>query len=91
MTKIELLQRYDTLLAEKGMCRLQTFSGTIGNNSNKAELKNAIDCLMTSDEEMYQRLEKFKTLYEHSYNAIVNAGNFLTHRHNRLYVYNSIK
>lgn len=91
MTKKELLKRYDDLLKEKGMARLQTLGGIIGESSRKSELENAISCLMTSDEEMLEKLERFKGLYENIYNSIKTTGNFLTHRHNRLYVYNTVK
>ena len=48
MTKRELLLELKRLLAEKG---LYSIDG-INSNSNKAELKNAIECLQCSDEEL---------------------------------------
>ena len=52
MTKRELLEKLEELLKEKGMWKIETFSGTIGRNNNKATIEDAIKCLETTDEEM---------------------------------------
>lgn len=89
MTKRELLLELKRLLAEKG---LYSIDG-INSNSNKAELKNAIECLQCSDEELGLRLEKLKQVYPNIYNLITSNGkdkeSFKYHSFNRLYVYNN--
>ena len=87
MTKRELLEKLETLLKEKGMCKIETFSGTIGQNNNKATIEDAIKCLEATDEEMNDYLTVFKLKYPNSYTAVMKAGNWLTHSHNRYYVY----
>ena len=91
MTKAELLKRLDYLLKEKGMNKIETFSGKIGQNDNKATIENAIKCLEATDEEMNDYLTVFKLKYKGSYNAIMRAGNWLTHSHNRYYVYSTAR
>lgn len=89
MTKKELLQELERLLAEKGMYCISN----INSKSNKAELKNAIECLQCTDEELGLRLEKLKKVYPYIYNLITDDGkdkeSFKHHWFNRLYVYNN--
>ena len=63
MTKRELLEKLENLLKEKGMCKIETFSGTIGQNNNKATIEDAIKCLEATDEEMNDYLTVFKLKY----------------------------
>lgn len=91
MTKRELLQELQKLLIKKDMTRIDGGNGTIGVNDNKATIQNAIDCLKASDEQMNGYLIVFKLKYPNSYNIIINNGDWLTHYHNRLYVYNTAK
>lgn len=87
MKKSELLKKLDMLLEEKGMNKIETFSGKIGQNSNKATIEDAIKCLETSDDVMNDYLTVFKLKYSNSYLAIMQSGNWLTHSHNRYYIY----
>ena len=87
MTKRELLEKLEELLKEKGMRKIETFSGTIGRNDNKSTIEDAIKCLESTDEEMNDYLTVFRLKYPNSYAAVMNAGNWLTHSHNRYYVY----
>ena len=91
MTKKDLMKKLEKLLAEKKMCKIETFSGKIGWNDNKAIIEDAIKCLETTDEEMNDYLTVFKLKYPNSYNTIVNNGNWLVHPHNRYYVYCTAK
>nr|DAK97571.1 MAG TPA: hypothetical protein [Caudoviricetes sp.] len=91
MTKRDLLKKFNALLEEKGMNRIQLLYGNVGVNSTKNEIQSAIDCLSESDEEMNNRLEQFKGTYPAIYNTILDTGNFLTHSFNRYYVYLSTK
>lgn len=89
MTKSEMFMELSRLLKDKGIFKLDG----INSNSNKAELKNAIECLQCSDEELGLRLEKLKQVYPNIYNLITNEGkdkeSFKYHSFNRLYVYNN--
>lgn len=87
MKKRDLLKRLQELLTEKGMCKIETFSGKINENCNKSTIEDAIKCLEVTDEEMKYYLTVFKLKYPNSYNTIVNNGNWLVHPHNRYYVY----
>lgn len=91
MTKKDLMNKLEALLAEKKMYKIETFSGKIGWNNNKATIENAIKCLEATDEEMNDYLTVFKLKYPNSYISITNNGNWLTHSHNRYYVYTSAK
>lgn len=90
MTKRDLLKKFNALLEEKGMNRIQLLYGNVGVNSTKNEIQSAIDCLSASDEEMNNRLEQFKVIYPAIYKTISEAG-FLTHSFNRYYVYLSTR
>lgn len=87
MKKTELLKKLDTLLKEKGMDKIETFSGKIGQSNNKATIESAIKCLETPDDVMGDYLTVFRLKYPSSYTAIMQAGNWITHSHNRYYVY----
>ena len=91
MTKTELLKKMNNLLSEKGMNKIETFSGKIGQTSNKAEIENVIKCLEATDEEMIDYLTVVKLKYPNTYAAIMQAGNWLLHSHNRYYVYETAK
>lgn len=87
MIKRELLNKLQCLLDKKGMHKIETFSGKINESCNKSTIKNAIKCLEATDEEMNDYLTVFKLKYPNSYNTIINNGDWLTHSHNRYYVY----
>lgn len=91
MTKKDLMKKLEELLAEKKMCKIETFSGKIGRNDNKATIEDAIKCLEATDKEMNDYLTVFKLKHSNSYNTIVNNGNWLAHPHNRYYVYCTAK
>lgn len=91
MTKSDLMKKLNELLEEKGMNKIETFSGSIGWNSNKATIAGAIKCLEATDEEMNDYLTVFKLKYRNSYDAIMKTGNWLTHSHNRYYVYSAAR
>lgn len=91
MTKKELMNRLNELLKIKGMSRIETFSGSIGWNDNKATIEDAIKCLETTDEEMNDYLTVVKLAYPNTYKIIVGNGNYLTHSHNRYYVYTAAR
>lgn len=91
MTKRELLARMNELLAQKGMTRIDGGNGAIGMNETKGMIQNAINCLETSDDIMRDYLTVIKLKYPGTYNVIANNGDFLTHYHNRLYVYNTAR
>ena len=87
MKKRDLLIKYNELLEEKGMSKIQLLYESVGVNSTKAEIESAINCLLESDDEMLKRLEQFKYSYPAIYKAILETGDFLTHSFNRHYVY----
>ena len=91
MTKKELMGRLEELLAEKGMTSIDGGNGSIGWAENKSSIQNAINCLEASDETMQDYLTVFKLKYPNSYKAVINSGDWLTHRFNRLYVYNTAR
>lgn len=91
MTKKDLIKKLEELLEEKKMPKIETFSGKIDWNCKKSTIEDAIKCLETSDEKMNDYLTVFKLKYPNSYNSIINNGNWLTHSHNRYYVYCSAK
>lgn len=91
MTKKELMNRLEELLAEKKIYKIETFSGTIGWNDNKATIEDAINCLESTDEEMNDYLTVVKLKYPNIYKTIVNNGNWLVHSHNRYAVYTMAK
>lgn len=87
MTKKELYTEYETL------CNSVLGSGRlldgINWNSNKATIQNGINCLRTTDTEMNDLLTVLKLAYPNTYRTIINNGDYLTHRFNRLYVFNT--
>lgn len=92
MTKRELLQELQAALTEKGMLSIDGGNGAIGANDNKAAIQNAIDCLQTPDETMNEYLTVVKLAYPNIHRTITENGrNWLTHRHNRLWVYNNAR
>ncbi len=91
MTKKDLMCKLEELLEEKKMHKIETFSGKIGWNNNKATIEDAIKCLEATDEEMNDYLTVFRLKYPNSYNTIINNGDWLTHSHNRYYVYSLAK
>lgn len=92
MTKKDLINRLEELLTQKGMRKIELpGGGKIDWNCKKSTIENAISCLEATDEEMNDYLTVFKLKYPNSYNVVVNNGDWLTHSHNRYYVYNSAK
>lgn len=92
MTKKELLDKLAENLEKKGMYKIeQSLGGSIGWNTNKATIEDAIKCLEASDEEMQDYLTVFKLKYPNSYKKIIENGDWLTHSHNRYYVYTTAR
>lgn len=91
MTKKDLIDKLEALLAEKKMHKIETFSGKIGWNDNKATIEDAIKCLESTDEEMNDYLTIVKLKYPNIYKTVVNNGNWLVHSHNRYAVYKMAK
>lgn len=86
MTKSEMLREYRELCEEKRV-RLDG----IYDNSNKRDIQNAIDCLKCSDDDMGDYLTVIKLKYPSMHRAIINAGDYLHHNFNRLFVYNTAR
>lgn len=86
MTKWELLKELKRLLEEKGIYNLDG----INESSRKSEIQNAIDCLNCNDEQMADYLTVIKLKYPNIYNT-VTRNNYLVHKYNRLYVYNTAR
>lgn len=91
MTKREMLNRLQELLAMRGMFSIDGGNGSIGANDNKAAIQNAINCLECDDATMLDYLTVVKLAYPAIYNTIANDANWLTHRHNRMWVYNNAR
>lgn len=87
MTKRELLKRYEELLESK---KIRSLDG-VWTGSNKSTILNAIKCLECSDEEMEEYLTVIKLKYPNTYRTIVGNGDYKTHPHNRLYVFNTAR
>lgn len=87
MTKRELLQQYSTLCDTHQIYRLDG----IGENSRKDEIQNAIDCLSCPDETLNDYMTVVKLKYPNTHRTIANNGDWKTHPHNRLYVYNTAR
>ncbi len=87
MKKWELLQKYNKLLGEKRMTRIDGISG----NSNKADIENAIACLECSDEQLDKYLTVIELKYPNVHRTISGNGDYKRHFHNRLYVYNTAR
>lgn len=87
MKKIELFRRYETLLNDLGMHRIDGINW----NSRKRDIENAIDCLQCPDETLNDYITIIKLKYPNTYKTIVNNGNWKTHYFNRYYVFNTAK
>lgn len=86
MTKKELLDRLEGLEKEKGI----HIEG-INQNSNKASIQNAINCLCCSDEMLEKYLIVVSLKYENIGKVIEENGDFKKHSFNRLYVYDTAR
>lgn len=92
MTKRDLISKLEGLLKEKGMYKIEhSLGGSIGWNDNKATIEDAIKCLEASDEEMQDYLTVVKLKYPNTYKKIVENGDWLTHSHNRYYVWSTAR
>ena len=88
MTKNELMERYNMLLAANGLERLDG----ITQSSNKSSLRNAIECLECTDNELDEYAIVFKLKYPNAFRTITsNETDFKKHSFNRLYVFNTAK
>lgn len=85
-TKRELLQELQELLDGMNMDHLDGINA----NSTKDTLQSAINCLRCSDEQMAEYLVIIKLKYPNTYKTIT-ASNYLRHRFNRLYVYDTAR
>ena len=86
MTKRELMQELQIALDEKNISSLDGINA----NCAKHEIENAINCLRCPDETMAEYLTVVKLKYPNTYRAITQS-NYLRHRFNRLYVYNTAR
>jgi 4-diphosphocytidyl-2C-methyl-D-erythritol kinase len=86
MIKRELLKKLEISLQSKGIYSIDE----IGTNSNKSEIENAINCLNCTDETMNDYLAVIKLKYPNIYNTVTQT-NYLTHRYNRLWIYNTAR
>jgi hypothetical protein len=85
MTKRDLLKRYEQLLEEKGLYKIDGITV----NSRKEEIQNAINCLECSDEKLDEYAIIIKLKYPNTFRRIIeNPTNFKEHPFNRLYVFN---
>jgi len=92
MTKRELLSQLQAALTAKNMFAIDGGNGAIGANDNKHTIQNAIDCLQTPDETMNEYLTVIKLAYPNIYRTMTENGReWLTHRHNRLWIYNNAR
>ena len=88
MTKSELMERYNTLLAIKGFRKIDG----ITQNSNKKSLENAIECLECTDSKLNEYATVVKIKYPNIFRTIAsNEIDFKNHAFNRLYVFNTAK
>lgn len=88
MTKKELMNRLQELLESKGMTKIELMlGGKVDLNCKKSTIEDAIRCLEATDEEMNDYLTVFKLKHRNTYDQIMKTGNWLTHSHNRYYVY----
>lgn len=83
MKKVEMLNKLEDLLQEKGMARIDGITA----NSRKKEIQTAIDCLEVSDERLAECLEIVKAEYPNIHATIVNNGDWKRHSYNRYFVY----
>ena len=86
MTKSEMLKQLNTLEVEKGV----KIDG-VGQNSNKATIQNAINCLLCPDDLLEKYLIVLSLKYPNTGAKIAGNGDFKTHRFNRLYVFNAAR
>ena len=91
MTKQELLEKIDVLLAKKGMEKILTFDGKVDMHCTKAEIEDAIRCLECSDEEMYHRLAIVKKELPNTYRIITDNVGWLTNSFSRYYVFSTAR
>ena len=88
MTKSELMEIYNTLLAIKGFRKIDG----ITRNSNKKTLENAIECLECADSKLDEYAIVVKLKYPNIFRTIAsNETDFKNHAFNRLYVFNTAK
>lgn len=86
MSKNEMLKELDRLEKEK-----EVHIEGINQNSNKASIQNAINCLCCSDEMLEKYLTVVTLKYENIGKRIAENGDFKKHTFNRLYVYNTAR
>jgi hypothetical protein len=91
MTKRELMQELQEELNRKKMNKIDLGNGSIGWNSTKDDITNALYCLRCPDERMQDYLTVIKLAYPNAYRTITSASNWLTHYHNRAFVYNTAR
>lgn len=85
MTKKELFKELEIALKTKGM---YSIDGLV--NANKSEIENAINCLKCTDETMNDYLTVIKLKYPNIHSTVTQT-NYLTHRYNRLWIYNTAR
>ena len=91
MTKRELLKKMDELLNEKGMSKIETLGGKIGEKDNKAMIESAISCLEATDEEMNDYLTVIKSRLNATYRETIKDENWMINGFKRFYIYSTAK
>lgn len=91
MTKRDLLKKMDELLSAKGMSKIETLCGKIGEKDNKSMIEYAIECLEATDEEMNDYLTVVKLKYPNIYKKTIKKENWLTHSFCRFYIFSTAK
>ena len=86
MTKNEMLKELDRLEREKSV-----HLDGIGQNSNKATIQGAINCLNCPDDILEKYLIVLSLKYPATAERIKENGDFKKHRFNRLYVYDTAR
>ena len=81
------MNKLSELLEAKGMCKIETVSGTIGWKDNKATIEDAIKCLEATDEEMDDYLTVVRLFYPGIYSGIIKGEDHLTDSYYRYFVY----
>lgn len=92
MTKKDLMKRFEELLEEKKMMKVELMlGGRIDWNCKKSTIEDAIKCLEATDEEMNDYLTVVKLKYNNIYKKVVDDANWITGSYHRYYVYTLAK
>lgn len=86
MTKKELLKKLKNLENEKGVHIVD-----VSQNSNKATIQRAINCLKCPDEILDKYFAVFSLKYPSIAGAMEKCGDFKKHGYNRKYVFDGAR